>query len=215
MVGADRRSVNSNVRPRLPRQASGPTPDATLHYGAQLGPTGAGTTTMTRRTQIRRSALAVTVAVALLGAGCGGGGDDSSTEAATATPAPAVTGPLSKSEYIAHADAICAQNTSDATAAAFEQFGDSPPSSEEAQQFGTDVFVPTLEKHLGELRALPAPKGDGKDVAQVWDEVQSGLDAIKADPSLFLAPNQGGAFDRATELARKYGFKQCGSSRGA
>jgi hypothetical protein len=143
----------------------------------------------------------------LIAAGCGGGGDDSDTSSASAT-----TGPLSKAEYIAKGDQICAQGTLVIGQAGREQFGSSQPTREQAVQFGQDTVVPSLEDTLAKLRALQPPPGDQAKTTAIYDALEKGLDQLKQDPNLFVESSSGGAFAEANQVAQAYGFKQCGQS---
>jgi hypothetical protein len=160
---------------------------------------------------VRRLGTLATLLLAsgLIAAGCGGGDDDNSTSAASgSTP----TGPLSKGEYIAKGDQICAQGTLVIGQAGREQFGSSQPSRDQAVQFGQDTVVPSLEDTLTKLRALEPPAGDQAKTAAIYDALESGLNKLKDDPNLFVESDAGGAFDQANQLAQAYGFKQCGQS---
>ena len=157
----------------------------------------------------RLGILAIPLLVSgLLAAGCGGGGDDSSNTSSAST----TTGPLSKAEYIAKADQVCAQGTLVVGQAGREQFGSSQPTREQAVQFGQDTVVPSLENTLTKLRALQPPAGDQAKTTAIYDALEQGVTKLKADPNLFVASGSGGAFDQANRLAQAYGFKQCGQS---
>jgi hypothetical protein len=156
----------------------------------------------------RTGTLATLLVVSgLLVVGCGGGGDDNSTSSGSTS-----TGPLSKAEYIAKGDQICAQGTLVIGQAGREQFGSSQPSRDQAIQFGQDTVVPSLEDTLTKLRALEAPAGDEAKTTAIYDALEEGLNKLKQDPSLFVESDSGGAFDQANQLAQAYGFKQCGQS---
>jgi hypothetical protein len=144
--------------------------------------------------------MACAMAAGLLAAGCGGGdggGDQTAAE------------PLSKAEYIAQGDQICAEGTLKITEEAQKALSGTP-SSEDAQQFVQDVLVPTFRELADDLRALPPPPGDEQTTAAIYDALEEGLDALAADPAVFLEPHTGGVFDQANRLAQAYGFKQCG-----
>lgn len=147
------------------------------------------------------------LAAALIAAGCGGGGDDDSTSSGSAS-----TGPLSKDEYIAKADQICAQGTLVIGQAGREQFGSSQPTRDQQIQFGQDTVLPSLEDTLAKLRALQAPTGDEAKTTAIYDALEDGLNQLKDNPDLYVESDAGGAFDQANQLAQAYGFKQCGQS---
>jgi hypothetical protein len=143
----------------------------------------------------------------LIAAGCGGGDDGNDTSSAATS-----SGPLSKSEYIAKGDQICAQGTLVIGQAGREQFGTSEPTRDQVIQFSQDTVVPSLEDTLAKLRALEAPSGDEAKTAAIYDALEEGLNKVKENPDLFLESDAGGAFDEANRLAQAYGFKQCGQS---
>ena len=140
---------------------------------------------------IRRARLAVLLASTAVAAGCGGGAEE-----------------LSKEEFIAQADAICAvqQEQLDAVTALQD------PERESER-------IAISEKTLEELRALPPPQGDEEAVDEVFSgfERSTGLaadyvaalragdveaaDAAIAESSLTLA--------EAVSAAVQYGFTTC------
>lgn len=151
---------------------------------------------------------AAAIAGALLAGGCGGGGDDDSPDTGESTTTPET---LTKEDYIARGDDICAQGTFEIGQRGQERFSPGQqPSAGQIEAFGQEVVAPTLEDQVKELRALPPPQGDAKTVGEIYDAVQRGIDELKADPALFSDRRLGGAFDQANQLAQAYGFKQCG-----
>ncbi len=157
---------------------------------------------------VRRLAtsLALLLAAGALIAGCGGGGgSDNDTSASS-------TGPVTKDAYIKRGDQICAQGTLTIGQAGREQFGSSQPTQDQAVQFGQATVVPSLEDTLAKLRTLDPPPGDEAKTSAIYDALEQGIDQLKKNPDLFVASNQGGAFDRANRLAQAYGFTQCGQS---
>jgi hypothetical protein len=159
---------------------------------------------MGRRAHLSRLALLLgtALAAALLLAACGDDDDGGDDDGAVA---------LSKEEYLAEGDRICARGTELMAQEALERFEGEQPSRQEAEDFGQEVVVPTLTDQLGQLRDLPAPEGDQETVDQIYDGVDEGIDALESDPGVFVEPNTGGAFDDANRLAQAYGFTQCGS----
>lgn len=156
---------------------------------------------MRNRLPTLASALSLIVAVALSGCGGEGGEEEAGGD-----------GALTRAAYIAEGDRICADGTARMARQAIERFGGEQPSGEEARDFGSEVVVPTLEEQLAQLRALPAPAGDRESVGAIYDAVDSGIEELRADPGLLTRPNNGGAFDQANRLARRFGFRQCGSA---
>jgi hypothetical protein len=159
---------------------------------------------MTARRALALTGLAVTGVVAL--GGCGGGDDTTSTvptvsQTSTTAPAPALT----KEQFIAQADAICAAGDKTINAAV-QALGDDQPSQADLQQFA-QIAVPALQVQVDAIRALPPPSGDEEQITSMLDAVQDGVDEIKSDPSAIEAD----PLKQADELAQDYGLQQCGS----
>ena len=133
--------------------------------------------------------LAALLAVALLAAGCGSeeessGGNDETDEPIT----------LTKEEYLAEANAVCARVNQDLRAADTAQAG-----------------PPIIEQGLGELENLPRPAGDEEQLAEVY---AAGRDAVAELEAAQGAPS-GDPFKEFTNLASDYGFKEgCSGNRG-
>lgn len=137
--------------------------------------------------------LGLTVAAALIVAGCGGGGDDSSTSS------------LSKSEWIAKADAICQQGNQEIEQAARQQFGNQKPTAADVQQFATQTALPNTQSQIDKIKALGAPSGDEDQVNKILGAVQADIDKAKAAGDM-----ENSTFADANALARQYGLKVCG-----
>ena len=142
-----------------------------------------------------RAALALTAVVAIgaIAAGCGDSGDDSSTS------------DLTKSEWIAKADAICQQGNQEINQAAHEQFGNQKPTAADIQQFVTGTAIPNTQSQVDQIKALGAPSGDEDEVNKLLETVQADIDKAKSDPS-----NSENDFDDSNALAKQYGLKVCG-----
>ena len=159
---------------------------------------------MTARLALALTGLAATGALAL--GGCGGGDDTTSTattgpETSTTAPAPALT----KEQFIAQADAICAAGD-ETINAAVQALGNGQPSHADLQQFA-QIAVPALQEQVDAIRALPPPSGDEEQITAMLDAVQDGVDKIKSDPSAIEAD----PLKQADQLAQDYGLQQCGS----
>jgi len=145
--------------------------------------------------------LAIVLAAGLIIAGCGGDDEDTTTAATTT-----VGEPLSKSEFIQEADAICneSQQNIDFTA---EQLGPGRPSREELERFTNQTLVPEIQQQIDGVSALTPPEGDEQRITKFLDMAQEALDRVKQDPSLL----QGGEdpFKETEQLAEDYGFQAC------
>ncbi|MCW2766172.1 MAG: hypothetical protein JWO11_2131 [Nocardioides sp.] len=144
-------------------------------------------------------ALILTLGLAVTG--CGGGGDDKVTAEPTAAAAA-----LSKADFSSQANAICATGTQtiDAASAAL---GDST-SSADIEAFVTETVIPSVQGQHDAIEALGAPAGDEDEVAALLAALQTGIDALSADPA---AITTGSPFDEANQLATAYGLTDCGA----
>lgn len=145
----------------------------------------------------RIGALAATGLAAIAIAGCGGG-DESSTAA------------LSKDDFLAQADQICAKGDQELNDAGQQLAQGGRPSEEDLNQFISDTLVPNLESQADQIRGLGAPAGDEEQVNAIVDALDTGIEQIKADPSGAVSGG-GGSFDDANKLAQDYGLTDCGN----
>ena len=143
------------------------------------------------------AALALTIAVA----GCGGGSDDSSSSTAAA---------LSKEEFLAQGNQICAAGNKEIDAASKEVFSSGQPSQAEIETFLTGTLIPSVQSQVDGIRALGAPAGDEDQVNAILDSAQSAIDAGKADPTTLEGNDD--PFAETNKLANAYGLTECGGS---
>jgi hypothetical protein len=155
---------------------------------------------MQKRIGAACGALALAVAGAL--AGCG---DDGQREQR-----------LSRSEYIAKANASCARREKEAGAAFSRIIGEGRPTAAEAQRFLAEAVVPALRAGVAERARLPAPEGDEEQIRAInaaATRAVVGFERIAADRSRAHALMLGQAADPAAEvdaLNRRYGIEECG-----
>ncbi|MFL5891375.1 MAG: hypothetical protein ACJ75I_01390 [Solirubrobacterales bacterium] len=150
-------------------------------------------------------------------AGCGGGSSSSTTGASGASGTSGAQGAaLSKSEFVAKGNAICAKGSQEINAEAKKIFtSNQAPSQATQEKFVTDTVIPSIQQQIDGLDALPAPSGDEDQVQAIVDAAQSALDKAKQDPSLLTDQAQGGdPFAQANKLADDYGLTKCGSDSG-
>lgn len=147
----------------------------------------------------------------MLAAGWGDDSDNSENE------------PLSKQEYIAQGDEICARANQKIQKQAGKFFSALrenldrgfglhvvDPSPQQLQQFGKEAVIPNVKSEIDELRALPAPGGDEQTVARIYAAAQAGFDRLEKDPTLLRDENAvNEAFAEANKLAADYGFTDC------
>lgn len=144
-------------------------------------------------------AVAAAIAVALIAAGCG-----SSSSGTTTTS-------LTKTEWIAKADAICAKGNQETNTAAQQQFGNQQPTAAQINDFASKTVVPNIQSQVDQIKALGAPSEIQSQVNHLISTVQADLDKLKSDPSA-LQNKQ--AFTDANAAAKGLGLKVCGSNGG-
>lgn len=156
--------------------------------------------------------------LALVLAGCGGDDDEETTTAASTQATTPVVATVTKAEYIAQADAIC--KTEDAAsqaaaAAAIEALGvEGEPSDAQLTKIAGDIAVPSFEKQLTALRALPKPEADAAAIDAIYADLESAVTKAKEDPSILLASSAAAEnpLAAAAAKAQAFGMKECGSS---
>lgn len=145
--------------------------------------------------------VGVLACVGLLAA-CGGGGDET-TEA------------LSKSEFIAQGDEICANGDKEVEAQA-EEFAEEndidteAPTQEQQEEVVAAVFVPSLQTQADELSQLGAPEGEEAEVEAIVASLEKATEELEGDPSLLFEAS-GNPLEEPSELAAKFGFENCGA----
>jgi len=148
--------------------------------------------------RLRYSAAATVAAFLVIGAlvvaGCGGDDDTSATTAS-----------LSKEEFLAQGNAICAEGNKTIEAAG-EDLGQQP-SQADFEAFVNDSLAPAVQGQIDGINALGAPEGDEEQVTAITDAAQEGVDEIKADPGA-ITGNQD-PFEEANKLAGEYGLTEC------
>jgi hypothetical protein len=139
-------------------------------------------------------------AIPLLLAGCGGG-DGSRSEADVKTGPP-----LTKSQFIAQADAVCNEADSEQLRQSVHFVRQNPDAKRE------DLLVPAglppLRKQVKKIEALTPPAADEKAIEAMLRAFEEGIEQAEEDPaSAFEA--SGGAFEEANKLAAGYGLQVC------
>jgi hypothetical protein len=150
--------------------------------------------------RLSAAAAAVLAIGAFAAAGCGGSDDNDSSALKTSD--------LSKSEWIAQADRICAESDKGIEQQA-GQFFKGRPTPETEAQFVQQAVVPGIESANDQIRELGAPEGDEDQVQAMLDAADQGLAKVKADPSAL----EHGALEEGSALSKQYGLKVCGSSK--
>jgi hypothetical protein len=139
-------------------------------------------------------AIAATLTLSLGVVGCGGG-------SATKSSAPAAA--ITKSEFLAKANAICGKADpvlSEATAKLASLRSDA--------QIATvvkTVYVPSIEAQITQIRALGTPAGGQAAVTSMLGLVQADLSRLESKPALVATD----VFANFARVAHPYGLTAC------
>jgi hypothetical protein len=130
------------------------------------------------------AAFAFTLALAcLLMAGCGSGGS-TATESTTS---------ISKSEFVAKGNAVCAagDRAQEAKVEAFLKAqglkANEEPTKTQLIEVTEAVFVPSVQKQIDGLTAIGAPNGEEQRVNSALKGAQEAINEVKANPQLAFA----------------------------
>ena len=140
--------------------------------------------------------MAAAVAMAIALAGCGG------SDESTTTPEP-----LSKTEFIAEADQICAEANDSLEAAIDDASSSGEPSPEVLTELIADTLLPTVQDAVDQIRALGAPAGEEEQVVEILDSFDRSIEEARADPEAAL--NSSSPFEEAEQLAADFGLQDC------
>jgi hypothetical protein len=147
--------------------------------------------------------LIAAFAVATLLLGCGGGDESSAS------------GSISKEEFIAKADAVCAKTNKQMEAALgkFLTSGEQITNLSKAdnERFVTKVLIPNLEKEIEEIKGLGVPAEDEERAKAMVAALEEGLETAEADPEALAASSSDIVYGIASRLAGEYGLKVCSS----
>jgi hypothetical protein len=147
---------------------------------------------------IECAAIAVAVA-AMLAAGCGGDSGSEETSAGGTT--------LTKEQWIAEADAICAPGQSKISQAVNDLYSNPTPSQADLDHYAKDVLAATVQGDIDKIRDLPVPEGNSEQIDRILQAAQDGVDQLEARG---LDRSSGGPFIEANLLAQHYGLQTCG-----
>ena len=143
----------------------------------------------------RFTAAALAMAIAL--AACGGGDESSTTPEA-----------LTKDEFIAQADEICATATDEFDAALEELSAGGQPSDEEVATFFSETLVPLGKDEAAQIDALAAPEGDEEEVDAIVTALNDAIAEVESDPEAAIAAEDD-PFEQYGTLAEDYGLTEC------
>ena len=137
---------------------------------------------------------------ALAAAGCGSSASSGVHEDGAATPAA-----ISKSVFLAKANAICVKGNA-ASKAARAKLGASP-TEEQIVAFVRGTEVPGVQAQIDEIRALGAPAGDQATVKKMLDLAQAAVGRVKVVPTILTTGED--VFAPFAAIAHPYGLTSC------
>lgn len=140
-------------------------------------------------------AVAATLAVGLMAAGCGSSGK--TTSASTTAAA------LSKPEFLAQGNALCAKGNQ--TLGAAEKALGKQPTEAQFKAYVADTFAPAIQDQIDGIRALAAPSGDQADITNMLNVAQTELNQVKGHPAMLNEKT----FTNFAKLAHPYGLTAC------
>ena len=144
------------------------------------------------------SALAAVVSAGLLAAGCG-------------EDAGEVEESLSKEEYLARGDQICATGDEAIEARTEDSFGGVPPTEgAEAERYVSELVLPNIQSQIEQLRDLAPPRADEDQVRAIYDAADEGLAEARQDPAAIARGETPAVLEEANRLFSDYGFQECG-----
>jgi hypothetical protein len=150
----------------------------------------------------RGALIAAAMAIALVVAGCGGG--DSGTAA----------GSISKEKFVVKADAICKNGTERMQAAIFAALKHprnlTKVSQTEQEKIVTTAMVPSVEREVKELRALPVPEGDEERVDAMITALEEGIETAERNTEA-VTKSSDVLFGISSRIAAEYGLEACGT----
>jgi hypothetical protein len=148
----------------------------------------------------RALGAAVLVLCVFAASGCGSTSATSSSKPAT-TAAPAI----SKSEFVARANAICVKGNAQSRAAQAKLGGN--PTEEQIVAFVRGVEVPAVQAQINAIRALGAPAGDQATVKKMLDSAQAAVNKVKIVPTILTTGED--VFASFAKIAHPYGLTSC------
>jgi len=138
------------------------------------------------------------IGLALFAAGCGG--SSSSSSSSTATSAAST---ITKAQFIARANAICAKDDPQLSEATAKLSTLRSPAALAAAVRST--FVPAIESQVQEIHALGTPSGEAAQTAALLHLVQADVNKLMAHPALVSTD----VFADFAKVAHPYGLTSC------
>lgn len=127
----------------------------------------------------------------------------------------AMAAPLTKSEFIAKADEICATSATATEKKIATQFPDlatstKAPSASDLKKL-VKVIASGVTSELNKIKALGFPKGDEAELNKIISSAKKELKALIKKPSLLLS-DSANPLNQSSALAASYGFQTCGQN---
>jgi hypothetical protein len=141
------------------------------------------------------------LAVGLTAAGCGSSGGASTASTAAAVAPPSIT----KAEFVKKANAICAKGNA-VNKAAGAKLG-AQPSEQQVTAFVKGTEAPAIQGQIDAIKALGAPAGDEKTVANILALAQGAVEKVKREPRIVTTGTD--VFAAFAKLAHPYGLTAC------
>jgi hypothetical protein len=127
--------------------------------------------------------------VGSLAAGCGSSSDSTAT--------------LTKSQFLAQANAICSKGNRRLASA--EKALGTKASLSQFKSYVADEWAPAIQDQIDEIEALSAPSADQDTVSNMLEIAQQDLDKVKSDPTSLTNES----FTSFAKLAHPYGLTEC------
>lgn len=146
---------------------------------------------------MRRIALATLILATAAVLGACGAGDDT----------------IGRDEYVQRADALCARLGERTRELADRELDDpsQPPSTAPDPDFRARAGALQRET-LTQLRAIPRPPGDEQRLAQLYQELERGIERLAALPPDEPGPPGDEPLARFSAMAAQYGMDTCATS---
>lgn len=119
---------------------------------------------------------------------------------------------LTKAQFIKQADAICkkadlVQVKNIKRLEDEKKMEDRPPA--EQNELVTTVGLDPMLKEAEEIGGLPAPEGDEAQIEALVEAIEAGVERARKEPAEFVAYGAPDFFEKADNIAKKYGMKEC------
>jgi hypothetical protein len=127
----------------------------------------------------------------------------------------AAAGELSKKEYKAEINDICAAGNEDLGEVLEEVFAEGGEDEEltpEQQQAAADAALPIFRQMLDDIEDLDGPKALENKVGKLVDGYRDVADEIEEDPAVVFSADAEDPFAKLDKQARKLGLRKCAQS---